>query len=132
MVAYPVIPPKSDAGGPAALQSATEESTRQTRRFPRISLPNGMRVSWHGADLELHVRVKTLGMGGLFISVSEPPTVGTKLSLAFEVPGGSVRAEAIVRDIVASEGIGVEFTQMEARDKLLLQRLLNRLLRCDF
>ena len=80
------------------MQCATEESTRQTRRFPRITLPNGMRVSWHGADLELHVRVKTLGMGGLFISVSEPPAVGTKLRLAFEVPGGSVRAEAIVRD----------------------------------
>jgi hypothetical protein len=91
-----------------------------------------MRVSWHGADLELHACVKTLGMGGLFISVSEPRAVGTKLRLAFEVPGGSVRAEAIVRDIVASEGIGVEFTQMEGRDKLLLQRLLNRLLRCDF
>jgi hypothetical protein len=71
-------------------------------------------------------------MGGLFISTPNPAPVGTKLRLAFEVPGGKVRAEAIVRNIVPGNGIGVEFTRMDLGDKLLLQRLLNRLLRCDF
>jgi hypothetical protein len=114
------------------LPHATEQTARQTRRFPRISLPNGMRVVWHGADLELSARVKTLSMGGLFISASDPPSLGTKLRLAFDVPGGNVRAEAIVRQIVPHEGFGVEFTRMDLRDKLLLQRLMNRLLRTDF
>jgi hypothetical protein len=93
-----------------------------------------MNLSWHGADcdLQLFSRVKTLGMGGLFISTPNPPPVGTKLRLAFEVPGGNVRAEAIVRDIVPDDGIGVEFMRMDLGDKLLLQRLVNRLLRCDF
>ncbi len=27
----------------------TEEVLRQKRRYPRISLPKGMRVAWHGA-----------------------------------------------------------------------------------
>jgi hypothetical protein len=104
------------------------------RRYPRISLPRGMNVSWHGAawDLQLFSRVRTLGMGGLFISTPNPPPVGTKLRLAFEVPSGSVRAEAIVRNIVPGDGIGVEFTRMDLGDKLLLQKLLSRLLRCDF
>ena len=111
-----------------------EEPARQMRRYPRISLPNGMNLSWHGGDcdLQLFSRVKTLGMGGLFISTPNPPPVGTKLRLAFEVPGGSVRAEAIVRNIVPGDGIGVEFTRMNLGDKLLLQKLLKRLLRCDF
>ena len=106
---------------------------RQTRRCPRISLPKGMNVSWHGADcdLQLFSRVQTLGMGGLFISTPNPPPVGTKLRLAFEVPSGKVRAEAIVRNSVP-DGIGVEFTRMDLGDKLLLQKLLKRLLRCDF
>jgi hypothetical protein len=47
------------------------------------------------------------------------------------VPGG-VRADAIVRDIIPGDGVGVEFTRMNLGDKLLLQRLVNRLLRCDF
>jgi hypothetical protein len=113
------------------LSSTAEETARPTRRFPRISLPKGMRVAWHGADLQLFSRVETLSMGGLFISVSDPPPVGTKLRLAFEVPGGSVRAEAIVRNIVPGKGAGVEFTRMDLKDKLLLQKLLNRLLRHD-
>jgi hypothetical protein len=88
-----------------------------------------MLVSWYGGDLQLFSRVKTLGMGGVFISAPDPPPVGTKLRLAFEVPGGNVRAEAVVRNVVPGEGAGLEFTQINLKDKLLLQRLLNRLLR---
>lgn len=87
-----------------------------------------MSVSWYGGDLQLFSRVKTLGMGGLFISTTDPPPVGTKIRLAFDVPGGSVRADAVVRDIIPGEGLGVEFTQIALGDKLLLQKLLNRLL----
>jgi hypothetical protein len=112
-----------------SLQHVTEESGRKTRRYPRISLPKGMPVSWHGADLQLFSRVKTLGMGGLFISTPNPPPVGTKLMLAFEVPGGNVRADAIVRNTAPAEGFGVEFTRMPIGDKILLQKLMKRLLR---
>ena len=85
-------------------------------------------MSWYGGDLQLFSRVKTLGMGGLFISAADPPPVGTKVRLAFEVPGGSVRAEAVVQDIIPGEGLGVEFTRMDLGAKLLLQKLMTRLL----
>jgi hypothetical protein len=95
-----------------------------------------MRVTWHGndqaGDLQLSSRVRTLSMGGLFLAVPDPPAVGTKLRLVFEVPGGSVQAEAIVRNTVPGQGAGVEFTRMDLKDKLLLQKLMNRLLRRDF
>jgi hypothetical protein len=67
----------------------THEAICQKRKYARISLPKGMRVAWHGGDLQLFSRVRTLGMGGLFISVPDPPPVGTKLRLSFEVPGGT-------------------------------------------
>jgi len=107
----------------------TEEVPGQKRRCPRIVLPKGMFVAWHGGDLQLFSRVRTLSMGGLFISVPNPPPVGTKLRLAFEVPGGNVHAEAIVRNIVCGEGMGVEFTRLELKDRILLENLLKRLLR---
>jgi hypothetical protein len=88
-----------------------------------------MPVTWYGGDLQLFSRVKTLGMGGLFISATNPPPVGTKIRLAFDVPGGTVRAEAVVRDIIPDQGLGVEFTGMALGGKLLLPRLLNRLIR---
>ena len=107
----------------------TETASRQKRRHPRISLPKGMFVAWHGGDLQLFSRVRTIGMGGLFISTPNPPPVGTKLILAFEVPGGNVRAEAIVRNVVPGQGMGVEFTKLDLKDRVLLQKLLKRLLR---
>jgi hypothetical protein len=106
-----------------------DEAILQKRRCPRISLPKGMRVVWHGGDLQLFSRVRTLGMGGLFISVTNPPSVGTKLRLSFEVPGGNVHAEAIVRNVVPGEGMGVEFTRLGLKDRILLEMLLKRLLR---
>jgi hypothetical protein len=107
----------------------TDEAICKKRKYARISLPKGMRVAWHGADLQLFSRVRTLGRGGLFIAVPNPPPVGTKLSLAFEVPGGNVQAEAIVRNIVRGEGMGVEFTKLRLKDRILLEQLLKRLLR---
>jgi hypothetical protein len=107
----------------------TDEVFRHKRRYPRIVLPKGMRVAWHGGDLQLFSRVRTLGMGGLFISAPDPRPAGTKLRLSFEVPGGNVQAEAIVRNIVPGQGMGVEFTRLGLKDRILLENLLKRLLR---
>ena len=112
-----------------SVRHATDEAIPPKRRYLRISLPKGMRVAWHGGDLQLFSRVRTLGMGGLFISVPDPPPVGTKLRLSFEVPGGNVQAEAIVRNTVRGEGMGVEFTRLGLKDRILLENLLKRLLR---
>ncbi len=111
------------------VRHVTDEAIRQKRKYPRISLPKGMRVAWHRGDLQLFSRVRTLSMGGLSISVPDPPPVGTKLRLSFEVPGGNVQAEAIVRNIVPGEGMGVEFTRLRLKDRILLESLLKRLLR---
>ena len=105
-----------------------QETTVQ-RRYGRISLPQGMFVVWcGGGELEVS-RVRTLGMGGLFIAAPNPPAVGSKLILVFQVPGGSVQADGLVRSVVPHKGMGVEFTRMTRSDKILLERLLKRLLR---
>lgn len=107
----------------------TEKAYAQARRYPRVSLTKGMPVAWYGGDLQLFSRVGTIGMGGLFISTPNPAPVGTKLLLAFQVPGGNLRPEAIVRNVASGQGMGVEFTRMEFKEQLLLQNLMNRLLR---
>ena len=106
----------------------TEATLSGTRRYQRISLPKGMFVAWYGGEHQV-TRVKTLGIGGCTISVSNAPPLGTKLRLAFEVPGGTVQAEGVVRNIAPGEGMGVEFTKMGPRDRVLLKQLLRRLLR---
>lgn len=68
-------------------------------------------------------------MGGLFIATHNAPRVGTKLVLVFEVPGGSVQADAVVQSVVPARGMGAEFTRLSLSDRILLERLLKRLLR---
>jgi PilZ domain len=65
----------------------------------------------------------------LFLSGSRIKPVGTTLKLVFQVPGGMVFADAVVRNIVPGEGMGVEFTKINPQDRALLERLLKRLLR---
>lgn len=107
----------------------TKKGYHAARRYPRISLPKGMPVAWHGGDLQLFSRVQTIGMGGVFISTPNPPPVGTKLIMSFEVPGGSVRPEGMVRNVATGRGMGVEFIRIGLKDRVLLQNLLKRLLR---
>jgi len=106
-----------------------KETPRETRRHQRISLPKGMSVTWYGGGQQQVSRVKTLSMGGVFLCGSITLRVGTDLTLVFEVPGGMILAEAVVRNIVPGEGMGVEFTKMNPQSQALLEELLTRLLR---
>jgi len=106
-----------------------KETPRETRRHQRISLPKGMSVTWYGGGQQQVSRVKTLSMGGVFLCGSITLRVGTDLTLVFEVPGGMILAEAVVRNIVPGEGMGVEFTKMNPQSQALLDELLTRLLR---
>jgi PilZ domain len=113
----------------SSLSETAEKPSTGERRYQRIALPQGMWVAWYGAAQHQISRVGTLSMGGIFICVPTPPPVGTKLKLAFEVPGGEVQTEGIVRNIEPGKGMGIEFTRLNAKDRVLLQRLMNRLLR---
>lgn len=110
------------------MRISAEQLCSPKRRHPRVVLPKGMFVVWHGGDLQLFSRVKTLSMGGLFISTPNPSPVGAKLRLAFDVPGGNIKPEAIVRNIIPGQGMGVEFTRIDLKDRILLKNLMNRLL----
>jgi len=100
-----------------------------TRRYRRILLPQGMLVAWYGGGEQRVSRVKTLGMGGLFVAEPNAPNVGTNLRLSFEVPGGSVHMEAVVRNVSPGRGMGLEFVRLNTRDRVLMEILLRRLLR---
>ena len=106
-----------------------KEPPTGNRRYQRISLPQGMSVTWYGGGQQQVSRVQTLSMGGLFLCGSITQRVGTDLTLVFEVPGGMILAEAVVRNIVPGQGMGVEFTKMNPQSQALLDELLTRLLR---
>jgi hypothetical protein len=105
-------------------------STKQkNRRYARVGLPKGMLVAWEHSGIRRVSRVSVLAVGGIFISTPKPPPVGDTIRLLFQVPGGDVRARAIVRDSQQGKGMGIEFTAMgeDARTRLnLLMSVLAR------
>jgi len=105
------------------------QTPRVTRRHQRIALPKGMTVAWYGGGQQQVSRVKTLSVGGLSLYGSVTLRVGADLTLVFEVPGGMVMAEAVVRNSVPGQEMGVEFTKMNPESQALLEQLLARLLR---
>jgi PilZ domain-containing protein len=88
-----------------------------------------MLVGWQTRSDRAISAVSTLGLGGMFISTPEPPAVGETVKLLLGVPGGDVRATAMVRDSRPGTGMGVEFTAMGQEDRARLQQLLKRLIR---
>jgi PilZ domain len=105
------------------------EAPAKTRRHQRISLPKGMTAAWYGGGMQQVSRVQTLTSGGLSLTGSITRPVGTSLMLVFEVPGGVVQAEAVVRNVVPGKEMGLEFTSVGAQARALLDDLLKRLLR---
>ena len=97
------------------------------RRFTRVALPKGMLVAWQHSGGRSVSRVSTLGLGGLFIATPDPPPLGALLKLVFDVPGGEVRARAIVKNIKPDHGMAVAFIQMGQEDRARLDQLLKRL-----
>ena len=97
------------------------------RRFPRVALPKGMLVAWQHSGGRSVSRVSTLGLGGLFIATSYPPPLGSVLKIVFDVPGGEVRARAIVKNVKAGHGMAVAFIEMGYADRARLDQLLKKL-----
>jgi hypothetical protein len=105
-----------------------QSQTPNRRRYPRAQLPKGLAVVWQAGGLRSVTRVRTIGLGGLFITTPQPPAVGAILQLAFTVPDGDVRARAAVKSIRPGQGMGVELKDMGAQERARLAQLVKRLL----
>jgi hypothetical protein len=99
----------------------------RARRYTRIGLPKGITVAWQAGGARIVSRIGTLGLGGVFIYTKQPAAVGEVLKLVFDVPGGEVRARAVVRSMVINKGMGIEFTAMQPEARARLTQLLSRL-----
>jgi hypothetical protein len=110
-------------------RSLTMPTKEKSRRYIRVALPKGMLVAWQHYGGRTVSRVRVLALGGLFISTPKPPPVGDVIQLIFEVPGGDVRARAMIRDSQPGKGMGIEFTSMNPEARARLNRLMKVLAR---
>jgi hypothetical protein len=100
----------------------------EKRRSPRIGLTRGMTIAWQGTRQHDISCVSSLSLGGLFIEAAEPAPAGDTLQVQFDIPGGAVRGQAVVRRSIKGKGMGVEFTELSAGSRAKLNELLQKLL----
>ena len=86
-----------------------------------------MLVAWQHNGGRAVSRVATIGLGGLFITTAEPAPPGAMVKIVFDVPGGEVRARAIVKDVIPGQGMAIAFIDMGYPDRARLDRLLKKL-----
>jgi uncharacterized protein (TIGR02266 family) len=99
-------------------------SRRLTRRVP-------ITVTVDLVDEERTLRSETLDIseGGIFVAADTPPPVGTKVNVAFTVPGhGPVKAVAKVA-WASSAGMGLRFKTIEGEDLEAVVDYVNRVAR---
>jgi hypothetical protein len=99
-------------------------ANKKERRYARVELPKETLVAWEHSGKRKVSSVSVLALGGLFISTPEPPPNGDSIKVVFDVPGGEVRARALVRDSQPGNGMGIEFTAMDQDARARLFRLV--------
>lgn len=104
-------------------------SKRRVRKYARVALPKGPLVAWEHMGARKVSLASVLALGGLFILTPDPPPTGDVINLVFEVPGGEVRARALVRTSEPGKGMGIEFTAMKQDARARLDLLMKRLTR---
>lgn len=104
-----------------------EIAKHERRRNPRYRAPKDLLIGWQGAGKRNVSNAEELSVGGVFLLVAHPLSVGTFVEILFDVPGGEVRARAIVRHGRPGHGMGIQFVHMGSDDRARLHRFIQQL-----
>ncbi len=109
----------------------TKEGSKADRRHRRVATPKGVWVAWQLDKQQNVSRVRDLNVGGLFIATPTPLPLGTVVPVLMSVPEGEIRGRATVRNVIAGEGMGVQFIEISAESQMRLEKLVARLLMAE-
>jgi hypothetical protein len=93
----------------------------------RLVLVRGPVVNWTCGERRDTSSAYAIGVSGLFIATKEPLPVGEQVQAWFDVPGGEVRARAVVRAAMPGRGMTIEYAPMNREDRANLQALVKYL-----
>ena len=100
---------------------------RWTFRVNTFDTVESVSVYWRCNGLDDVSPVRDLSFGGLFIDTSVAVPVGAVATIDFLVQEGQIRAEAVVRHVKPTSGLGLKFTAMPKTDHPRLGMLITRL-----
>jgi hypothetical protein len=110
----------------AALEATARGSAQYVvpRRYVRVPLESPLRAQIDGAQPGL-ARVKTISMGGAYLSSPKRMNVGDHMQLEVRSGLSKIQFTAVVRN-AGPDGNGVEFVHMKDEDRDKLRKLVHR------
>src|SRR5437588_2647941 len=96
---------------------------RTPRRFDRFSFAATAEVRDLGSRNEQVLITRDLSAGGCFVKTAAPLPKGTRIRVRIEHAGAEITAAGRVTHSVA-EGMGVEFVEVEPKDRAILNKWL--------
>jgi hypothetical protein len=97
------------------------------RRSSRITAIDDVWIYWESDRLRDISRVRDLSPSGLFLETRARKKEGELFRLHFLVQEGQIRAEAVVKHVVAGHGLGMKIESLSSQDAPQMSRLLSRL-----
>jgi hypothetical protein len=98
--------------------------SRIPRRSDRYSFNANAEVRDLGSRNEQVLITRDLSAGGCFVKTAAPLPKGTRIRVRIEHAGAEFRATGRVTDNVTAEGMGVEFIEVEPRNRAILEEWL--------
>lgn len=98
--------------------------SRTPRRFDRYSFAGTAEVRDLGSRTEHILITRDLSAGGCFVKTAVPLPRGTRIRVRIEHAGAEFTATGRVTHNVPAEGMGVEFLEMELKDRAILEKWL--------
>src|SRR3974377_2362116 len=97
------------------------------RLTSRVATSENVWVYWNCDGRADVSPVLDLSMGGLFLKTTTVKPVGTIVNLHFLVQEGQIRADAVVKYVQTSKGVGMKFAAVSQEDRPRLTELMARL-----
>lgn len=81
-------------------------------------------MAWQSGTRRAVSYLESLGLGGLFLLTRHPAPLRSMVKILLDLPLGEVRARAVVRRVMPSRGMGIEFIAMTQEDRARLNKAL--------
>jgi hypothetical protein len=96
---------------------------RRHHRVPLEATVTCRSTEVEAEPVQCEARARDISIGGMYLQSAEPPPLGRKMELSFQLPGNSVvlRLPAIVRWF-GTDGFGVQFQLLGAKETHAITR----------
>lgn len=93
----------------------------ERRMHPRIHLV--AKVEVEAQERRFVAVVRNISAGGMQIYTANPAAIGDRLQLAFNLTDGgkTIRAHAVVRNVMPDSAMGVQFEDLDAADAVTIR-----------